>query len=132
MADEPEDLAEVEASLEQAAEAGDPVPAVYARWFERDPQAAAVMDYVDPVTRGRMIAGVLELLLLDDVEEREAYLAFELANHRAYGARPGMYDSLLDAVRDVVREACGEDWDAARDRAWARRLGQLKRELEQG
>lgn len=132
MADAPEDLAEVAASLERAAEAGDPVPAIYARWFERDPEAAAVMDYVDPVTRGRMIAGVLELLVMDDAEERAAYLVFELANHRAYGARSGMYDTLLDAVGVVIREACGADWSAARDRAWARRLGQLRAELARG
>lgn len=72
VADTPEDLAEGAISPERAAEAGVPVPAIHARGFARDPAAAAVMDSVDPATRGRRIVGVLELLIPDDAEQRGA------------------------------------------------------------
>mgnify|MGYP005738868779 CR=1 FL=1 len=45
---------------------GDIMPRVYGRFFELNPEAAALMEYSDEYIRGRMFASMLELFLSDE------------------------------------------------------------------
>ena len=52
-------------------------PRVYTRFFELNPEAAALMEYADEYMRGRMFASVLELFLSDEHLGPGGYLAWE-------------------------------------------------------
>jgi hypothetical protein len=124
-----EDL--VYASFEIAAErVGDIVEPVYARYFARDPDAAALMSHMDHLTLGRMLNEVVRLLMSEDFESDSGYLDFEVKNHQwAYRVHERMYGELLVAVRDTVAEAMGSDWSAACAAAWDERLRKLLGEI---
>jgi hemoglobin-like flavoprotein len=119
-------------SFEIAAERlGDIVEPVYARYFARDPNAAALMAHVDQYTRGRMLDEVLRLLMATEYTDDQGYLNFEVKNHDlAYRVHAEMYAELLEAVRDTLRETLGADWDERYAAAWGERLGALLGEIE--
>lgn len=129
MSTEVEDL--VCRSFELAAErVGDLVEPVYARYFARDPEAAALMSHMDPLTRGRMLEEVVRLLMTSDYTAEQGYLDFEVKNHAgAYHVLARMYGELLESVRDTVREGIGADWDADCAAAWDARLKRLLAEI---
>ena len=62
------------------------------------------------------ISGTLRSLFLkqkldlDLDEELNSYLNFETRNHISYGVTDDMYESLMSAVQDVIRESLGEDF----------------------
>ena len=117
-------------SFEIAAErGGDIAPAIYAAYFARCPESSELMRYVDDYMRGRMLDSVFELLMADDASEQFAYLRFEAANHATYGVLPHMYENLLTAVRDTVRDACGADWTPEMEAAWRARLDAIVGEI---
>ena len=68
---------------------------------------------------------VLTLLMTLPDELPEGYLVFEAANHAAYGVATTMYPDLFHAVRDVIRDATGDDWDAGCEAAWEARIDAL-------
>jgi hypothetical protein len=113
-------------TFEQAAERGDDITAdIYRRYYQRCPQAQALMSHVDPYMQGRMMEEVLNLLMTEPGELPDGYLAFETANHASYGVLLAMYPDLLLAVRETVRDAVGDDWNDACDRAWDQRTAAL-------
>jgi hypothetical protein len=116
----------VAAALECAAERGaDPADSFWDDYFARSPEAAARMSHMDEHMRGRMLASVYDLLLIEDADEEQAFLDFEIGNHDAYGARTPMYVALFATLTDAVRHCCAEDWSAAWEDAWARRTERL-------
>ena len=64
--------------------------------------AAERMDHMDEHMRGRMLASVYELLLIEDEAEERAF-DFEIGNHDAYGARDSMYRDLFTSSRGAAR-----------------------------
>jgi len=119
-------------SFEIAAErAGDIAPAVYDAYFARCPESHELMRYVDTYMRGRMLDSLFELLLANDVTDQLAYLRFETTNHASYGVQPHMYENLLSAVRDTVRNACGDDWTSSMESAWRARMDAIVREIRE-
>lgn len=117
-------------SFEIAAErAGDIAPAVYDAYFARCPESRELMRFVDQYMRGRMLESLLELLMADEVSEQYRYLHFETTSHVSYGVLPHMYENLLTAVRDTVRDACGAYWTPVMAAAWNSRLEALLREI---
>ena len=68
------------------------------------------MEHMDEYMRGRMMDQVLLLLMETDDEELNSYLNFETRNHISYGVTDDMYESLMSAVQDVIRESLGEDF----------------------
>lgn len=88
----------------------------------RRPESAALMAHMDTYMKGRMMADVLMLLLTPPAEVDRNYLTFEVDSHRAYGVTADQFPDLLASVRDSVREAVGDAWDEAADRAWAARI----------
>ena len=122
-------VADLHHSLELAAErGGDIYPAIYDAYFERCAGSRDLMQLTDIHMRGRMLDSLFELLLADDVAEQFAYLRFETKNHASWGVQPHMYENLLAAVRDTVRNACGETgrprWQNSGTRtsaSWSRR-----------
>ncbi|MEX0942670.1 MAG: globin [Pseudomonadales bacterium] len=119
-------------SLEVAAEnAGDISEEVYKRYFARCPGSEALMSHIDHLVRGKMLNEVFRLVMLPDFTAEQQYLDFEVKNHKlAYSVEPHMYRNLLSALRDVVREASGEAWDDATERAWQARIDTLIAEIE--
>ncbi|MCP5184354.1 MAG: globin [Pseudomonadales bacterium] len=113
-------------SLAMAAEAGGDInDAIYARYFELCPDSRQVMQHTDEYMRGRMLDEVYRLVMNDDTAGDREYLTFETGNHQSYGAQPHMYENLLLAVRDVVRDAMGDGWSPAIAAAWDTRMGEL-------
>lgn len=123
-------VADLHRSIELAAErGGDIYPAIYDAYFARCAGSRDLMQLTDPYMRGRMLESLFELLLADDVTEQFAYLRFETKNHTSWGVQPHMYENLLTAVRDTVRDVCGADWTPAMAAAWQTRLGALLQEI---
>lgn len=125
-----EDIEAVIASLEVAATAGDLTEPFFAEYRARCADSAAAMDHMDQQMRGRMLAGLYDLLLIPDAAEQSRYMAFELGNHEAYGAKPHMYAPLFAALLQVVRQACGAAWSPVWAAAWDRRVAALMAEVE--
>ena len=64
MTDTADELALISDSVELYAERySDMAPRVYKRFFELNPEAAALMEYSDEYMRGRMFASMVELSL---------------------------------------------------------------------
>ncbi len=122
--------ADLHHSLELAAErGGDIYPAIYDAYFARCAGSRDLMQLTDIHMRGRMLDSLFELLLADDVAEQFAYLRFETKNHASWGVQAHMYENLLAAVRDTVREACGDEWTPAMAAQWETHVGALVAEI---
>jgi hypothetical protein len=123
-------IADLHESLELAAErGGDIYPAIYAAYFARCAGSRDLMEMTDTNMRGRMLDSVFNLLLADDVAEQLAYLRFETKNHASWGVLPRMYENLLTAVRDTVRDLCGSNWTPAMAAQWETRIDALIEEI---
>ena len=111
---------------------GDMAHRVYKRFFELNPEAAALMEYSDEYMRGRMFASMLELFLSDEHLEPGGYLTWELENHiKAYSATTAMYESLFQSMRDVLDNDLGADWRSEWQEAWASRIGRIMEHVKQ-
>jgi hemoglobin-like flavoprotein len=109
---------------------GDITHLVYRRFFNLDTSAASLMEYSDEHMRGRMFASVLELFLSDEPFESDGFLAWELENHvSAYSVTKTMYESLLKAFIEVVKETLGEAWCADFESAWNNRVARIMTEV---
>ena len=109
---------------------GDITHLVYRRFFDLDTSAASLMEYSDEHMRGRMFASVLELFLSDEPFESDGFLAWELENHvSAYCVTKTMYESLLKAFTEVVKETLSEAWCADFERAWNNRVARIMTEV---
>ncbi|HSG90213.1 MAG TPA: globin [Pseudomonadales bacterium] len=125
------DVERVIESLECAAEqGGDLSPAFYAEYFRLCPDSRGLMKHIDEHVQGRMLASVYELLMLPDAGEQQRFIAFEVQTHRAYGARRYMYDHLFQALRNVIRDACGKAWTPQWEHAWNDRVEALLAEID--
>jgi hypothetical protein len=123
-------IADLHDSLEVAAErGGDIYPAIYDAYFARCAGSRELMLVTDTYMRGRMLDSVFSLLLADDVAEQLAYLRFETKSHAGWGVQPHMYENLLTAVRDTVRDICGLNWTPAMAAQWETRIGALLAEI---
>ena len=111
---------------------GDIAPRVYTRFFELNPEAAALMEYADEYMRGRMFASVLELFLSDEHLGPGGYLAWELENHiKAYSTTTAMYEGLFQSMRDVFEKDLGAEWRPEWQHAWASRIARIMQQVAQ-
>lgn len=119
-------------SFEIVAEsAGDIAPSVYEKYFARCPGSEALMTHIDNIVRGRMLDEVYRLLMLEGYTEEEGYLNFEVKNHKlAYSVQPHMYENLLIALKDVIEESLGAQWNDSFNKAWQSRITLLLTEIE--
>ena len=120
-------------SLELYAERhGDMAHRVYKRFFELNPEAAALMECSDEYMCLPMFASMLELFLSDEHLEPGGYLTWELENHiKAYSATKAMYESLFQSMRDVLDNDFGADWRSEWQEAWASRIGCIMEHVKQ-
>ena len=133
MTDTVSEIALISDSLELYAERhGDMAPHIYERFFELNPDAAALMEYSDEYMRGRMFASMIELFLSDEHLEPGGYLTWELKNHiKAYSATTAMYESLFQSMRDVFDNDLGADWRPEWQEAWESRIGRIMKHVKQ-
>ncbi|MED5355892.1 MAG: hypothetical protein VX388_03950, partial [Pseudomonadota bacterium] len=104
----------------------------YERFFELNPDAAALMEYSDEYMRGRMFASMIELFLSDEHLEPGDYLTWELENHiKAYSATTAMYESLFQSMRDVFDNDLGPDWRPEWQQALANRIDRIMKHVKQ-
>ena len=127
MTDTLDEIALISDSLECYAEHhGDMAPRVYKRFFELNPEAAALMEYSDEYMRGRMFASMIEVFLSDEHLEPGGYLTWELENHiRAYSATTAMYESLFQSILSVLETDLGADLRTDWKAAWLSRLTRI-------
>ena len=131
MMDAADELALISDSLELYAERhGDMAPRVYERFFELNPEAAALMEYSDEYMRGRMFASMVELFLSDEHLEPDGYLTWELENHiKAYSATTAMYESLFESVLDILISDLGSEWHSEWSLAWQNRIALIMKQV---
>jgi hemoglobin-like flavoprotein len=97
-------------TMEQVAEkGGDVTPQIFERYFDRCRESRALMDHMDEHMLGRMMDQVFLLLMEPGEEELHSYLEFETSTHRSYGVQPHMYENLMAALLEIIREVLGED-----------------------
>jgi hypothetical protein len=114
-----------------AAGRDDVTPLLHERFVRRLPEAEALMAHMDEHMLGRMMSDLLMLVMTQPGEIEPDYLGFEISSHDAYGVAPDMFPPLLEVVRDVAREAAGDHWTEAAERAWAARLDGINAAIEQ-
>ena len=132
MTDTADEIALISDSLELYAERySDMAPRVYKRFFELNPEAAALMEYSDEYMRGRMFASMVELFLSDEHLEPGGYLDWELENHiKAYSATTAMYESLFQSMRDVLDNDLGADWQPDWQEVWSNRIDRIMEQVK--
>ena len=69
------------------------------------------------------------VVTIEAYDDERSYLEFETRMHASYGVLPHMYNNLLLGVRDAVRGALADDWNAAHEAAWTSRLALLTAEI---
>ena len=127
----------IEATLElAAARHPDITPLVYARFFERRPQARALFEVIAPDQPprgcGQMLFEILSLLV-DCAAGRPHVAPYAHRvdhDHHAFGVDdPNLYAAFLDAVVDVLALQLGADWTTDLAAAWARQCRALLQHL---
>ena len=131
------DLPLLDRTLELTAERHpDITPLVYARFFERCPQARSLFEMVAPGQPprgcGQMLFEILSLL--QDCAAGRPHVASYAHqidhDHRGFGVHDrALYAQFLDAVIDVLAEQLGADWTPDLAGAWARQSQALLRQL---
>jgi hypothetical protein len=120
--------AEIELSLELAAELGDPTSAVYERLFAREPQMRALFwRDANGAVRGEMLARVFEAIL-DFVGERRYaghMIGCEIVTHEGYDVPREVFATFFGVVAETLAERLGPDWTPAMAAAWAALLADL-------
>ena len=111
--------------------AGDVTDVVYARLFAAYPELEGLflMD-TDGGVRGSMLSQAFECLM--DLAEgpgtlAETVIRSERVNHDTYDVPAGMFQVFFDIIRDVTKDAAGDDWSAEMDAAWAGVLAEAAR-----
>ncbi|MBT3897158.1 globin [Pseudomonadales bacterium] len=119
-------------SFEIVAEKADDISlAVYKNYFARCPGSKELMTHVDDIVRGRMLDEVYRLMMNEDYSDEESYLNFEVKNHRlAYSVKPDMYGNLLEALKEVIAESLGAEWNDAYELAWQSRIDLFIKEIQ--
>lgn len=91
-----------------------------------DPSAQAT-HHMDQGMRGRMLAGIFDLLLMEE-EPRRALLDFEVPNHRSYGATLEGYRVLFEGLASVL--AAQDPGNAAGREALQARCEHILKDIE--
>lgn len=114
-------------SLELLAErVGDPAPLIYARLFATFPEMEAEFARdKDGAVRGEMLAVALQSLLELDGAWGANLIGAEVISHDGFGVPPDRFGAFFGVVRDVCREALGEDWTVEIEGAWTARLARI-------
>ena len=110
--------------------AGDITNLVYNKYYERCPASQKLMSHVDEHMAGRMMEQVLLLLMEETSQNQTEYLCFEAKTHASYNVEPHMYATLLNAVRDTIREQLQDRWNSEHESAWENRVATLQAGLE--
>ena len=110
--------------------AGDITSLVYDKYYERCPDSRKLMSHVYEHMAGRMMDQVLLLLMEESSPNQTNYLCFEAKNHASYDVEPHMYATLLNAVRDTVKELLQDRWNREHESAWESRVATLQAGLE--
>jgi hemoglobin-like flavoprotein len=133
MIDNTKEIKLISDSLELYADRhGDMAPRVYERFFELNPEAAALMEYSDEHMRGRMFASMVELFLSDEHLGPGGYLDWELENHiKAYSATTAMYESLFQSMCDVLDKDLVTEWRPDWQEAWTNRIDRIMAQVRQ-
>jgi len=102
----------IESALEQLIETGgDLGQDCFARFFERSEEGRGLMEHMDEVHRGKMMAEIYRLLLTPDLSTETDYLNWESKNHQtAYFVPKSLYPVFMDALIESISASLGADW----------------------
>ena len=119
-------------TLELTLAADDTFPTrFYERLFAAHPEVRALFHRSTPGAQNKLFAQKL-VSLVDHIEDR-TWLDRELGtlaqNHARYGVTPEMYPWVGDALIETLREACGDAWSDAAERAWSEAYASLQRAI---
>lgn len=119
-------------SLEKVSESvGDITPLVYEKFFDQSPESHDLMLHMDEGVRGKMMDEVYRLIMVEDFTGESEYLNWEINNHEiAYSVLPQMYDDLFSALKQVISEGMGDEWNGDFDAAWSAKIEKLLGEIK--
>lgn len=102
----------IESALEQLIEAGgDLGQDCFERFFQRSPEGRELMEHMDDVHRGKMMAEIYRLLLTPDLATETDYLNWESKNHQtAYFVPKALYPIFMEALMESISATLGTDW----------------------
>ena len=111
----------INASLEHVAEkVTDLTPLVYARYFERHPEARELFgsDGFDDL-KGEMLSKLL-VQIMDYAEGRTHpdIIVSWASDHLAYGVSLSMFPAMFDSLEGVLSDVAGEAWTEETSKAW--------------
>ena len=113
--------ASVGESLEQIAEHhGDIGAQCFEKFYQASGEARQLMSHMDDVHKSKMMNEIYRLLMVEDLREDEAYIAWESKTHQSvfYVPDPSMFEVLMLAVRDTAQEVLGAEWNEELEAAW--------------
>lgn len=99
----------------------------YERLFAAHPETRALFHRNSPGAQNKLFAQKLTAVIdhLDDPEWLGRELPHFAANHARYGVTAEMYPWVGEALIATLREACGERWSPAAERAWTEAYASL-------
>ncbi len=107
------------------------ISVTYACFFEVCPEAEALWEKDDPVSRGKMFNGVI-LTVMDSLtrpEMCENNLISDVKDHDEYGVNHEMYGLFFGSLVKAFSEVLGEDFSADMAQAWKSQLGAIEGEV---
>ena len=121
MTDSPTPAALIHHCLETLAdEVASLSPTVYARFFQRQPQAEVLFgnDGEDLLKTDMLTRLLVQILEFAEGQANPELIVSWAADHAGYGVDLVMFPAMFDSLAETLREATGEAWTPAVERAW--------------
>ncbi len=124
-----DDAAVIAETLERVAErVGDPIPLVFRRLFQEQPELEALfVQDSDGLVRGQMFQVTMESLLdfLGDRAYGTNLIQIERVNHVGLGVEPEVFDKFYLTVMATFKDILGADRTPEMNIVWTRVVHQL-------
>lgn len=124
------DLEQIDATLQLLTDekSEDLLDITYSRFFQICPDAEALWEKDDPVSRGKMFNGVI-LTIVDNITRPQIgknNLESDVKDHDGYGVSIEMYQQFFDSLVGALEEVLGGTFTTEMQSAWWGQLSQIK------
>lgn len=123
----------IHSSLEHIAERiSDITPAVYARYFARQPDARALFgnDDCDELKGDMLSRLIVQIMEYAEGRANPEIIVSWAADHVAYGVSMSMFPAMFESLEETLREIAGEAWTPEVGYAWREQFDGLLELIE--